>query len=98
MGLDADSARLALDVLQCLGLVALWLRKPGQDATERVTRVEAQLGVLQEQIKHVPSSAELATLEGSLRSAVTDIDNVRDLVLSVRTTVNRIDDFLRENR
>lgn len=96
--LTSDWVRTLIDLAQFLGIVLLWLRKPGQDAGERVAKVEAKVQVIEESLKHVPTSTELAELEGSVKAISAGMAALTAETSVIRSSVARIEDFLRENR
>ena len=64
--------------LMVIGLV-VWLRKPGDDALKAIERLESEngqmheadrklLATLEERIRHMPTSEELAELEGTVKA------------------------------
>lgn len=96
-GIDFSDPRFWLDLVQVAAIVMLWLRKPGEDASVRITSVEAEVKVIKERISHFPNNEELAELEGSLKAVLAQFDGLRDTVVNVRTAVQRIEDFLRSS-
>ncbi len=96
--LDFTDPRFWLDVAQMVAIAALWLRKPGEDATARVGKLEGQLQVIEERIRHMPTADELTELEGTVKSIAAQLDAMQDNVKNTRAAVQRIEDFLRNNR
>lgn len=98
----------ALSLATALATFVLWMRRPGEDATELVrelqtsTRVamaaqSARVDVLEERVRHVPTSEELAQLEGEVRALSTSINGIAAQVNSVNGAVRRIEEFLLKN-
>lgn len=92
--MNLTDPRFLLDAVQCLGLLALWLRKPGDDAKSRIEVLDAQVKVIQERLTHMPSQEELTELEGSVRELVAELGGMRDAFQTLRESVRRIEDFL----
>ena len=90
--------RFLLDLAQTLVIVILWLRKPGADAAAAVTSMRERLGLVEERIKHMPTSEELAELEGSVRTINERTAGMNEAMNAMRGQLSRIDDFLRANR
>jgi len=99
---------LALAAMQFLWLVGLtfktWASKPGEDATraaqaasEAAERIKGRVDVLEERIKHMPSSDELIQLEGTVKAIQATQTQMTESVNVVRNTVARIEDHLRRN-
>ncbi len=109
-----------LDLLQWLvtGLIAatVWLRKPGEDASQAVAAlrddthesigklrsdVTKQFGtlmhrviVVEERIKHSPTSEELAELEGSVKTIGAQIAAQAEASKTMSATLSRIENYL----
>lgn len=88
---------------------ALRLRKPGQDAAEQLVRFKAaaaetdgvlkgRLDVLEERVKHMPTTEELREVEGQLSAIKAEMGGLKDAVQSTRSGVIRIEEFLRSKR
>lgn len=90
--------RFLLDLAQTVIIVILWLRKPGTDAAAAVTAMRERLGLVEERIKHMPTSEELAELEGSVRTINERTAGMSESMNVMRNQLSRIDDFLRTNR
>lgn len=82
--------------------IAAWLRKPGDDALKALEKLQeenadmhqqdrTQLATLQERIKHMPTSEELAELEGTVKA-------IDERTLGMGKQLDRIESFLRGNR
>jgi predicted nucleic acid-binding Zn-ribbon protein len=98
MQLDFSDGRFWLDALQMLGLIALWLRRPGEDAGRRVDAIERKVDVIDERIKHMPTGDELTDLEGTVKEIRARMDGLQENVRGTREAVTRIENFLRETR
>jgi predicted nucleic acid-binding Zn-ribbon protein len=117
--MDADTLKyvvLLLDVAQTLLIAVLWMRKPGQDAKAEVAAARsemaeqrARIDVMAEQLRHIPTDAELAELSGRLSTAIAHLDQakatalvqfeaVKEQMSALRASVRSLEDFLRHNR
>lgn len=96
--MDFLDLEFLLSVGQTIAIVLLWLRKPGQDAMQRVEYVDGRVDVIEERLKHMPSTDDLTELEGTVRAISAQIGGMEDTVKTTRNTVQRIEDFLRSNR
>lgn len=85
--------------------VFVWLRKPGEDAGEAVTALRREVSkqlnglshrmiVVEERIKHVPTSDELAELEGTVRLISSQISGQGESMQTMRVQLNRIEGYL----
>jgi hypothetical protein len=85
--------------------VALWLRKPGEDAGRAVDTLRqhvdgglgalrAQHQVMEERIRHMPTSEELAELEGTVRGISVQTAGLAESMQTVRGQLNRIENYL----
>lgn len=90
-----------LDMLQCLVLVVLWLRKPGQDAGQKAQQaltnaaeLEGRLNVIEERMKHMPSDGELADLAGTVKAIEATLESLQQGQETMRKSTSRIEDFL----
>lgn len=93
-------------VLWNCGLTAvLWLRKPGEDAARAVEamgdEVEAKLRSQAQKIteicahmEHMPTTEEIARLEGTMRQVNERISGLADGMKMMRSSLLRIDDYL----
>ncbi len=86
--------RFWVDVVQMLAILALWMRKPGEDAASRITHIEAEVRVIKERLEHLPTDDELTELAGGLRALVADLEGMRGILTITRESVKRIEDFL----
>lgn len=103
--MNFSDPRFLLDLAQTLVIVILWLRKPGQDAAAAVTalatRMDDELHALatkqteiEERIRHMPTSTELAELEGTVRAIDARTEGMSDRISQMGTTLNRIESYL----
>jgi hypothetical protein len=86
--------RWVFDLAQTLALVVLWLRKPGQDAGEKVVQLKGEVDILREAIRHMPLRDEVTKLEGSVSTMKSDLAGVRETAMFTREAVIRIEAFL----
>lgn len=109
MTVDFSNPGFWLQVVQVLAIVALWLRKPGQDAAEQLVQFKAnvaeadgvlkgRLDVLEERVRHMPTTEELREVEGQLGAIKAEMGGLKDAVQSTRNGVIRIEEFLRTTR
>lgn len=105
MTLDFSNPSFWLGVINTLAVLALWLRRPGEDATkaleahrtattEAMGAMKGRVDVLEERVRHVATSEELVQLEGEVRSLKAGIDGITSQLGGVRSAVARIEDFL----
>lgn len=83
-----------MDAAQTVALVVLWLRKPGQDASAGVVRLDGELAVVKERMSHMPTSTDLAELEGAVQASKATLDALADSHVVVRSTLTRIEQYL----
>jgi predicted nucleic acid-binding Zn-ribbon protein len=85
--------------------IAVWLRKPGEDAGKAVDVLRremaeefAELGhrvtVVEERIKHVPTTSEMAELDGTVRAISMQNSGLAEAIGTMRTQLNRIETYL----
>lgn len=98
-----------IDVIQWLitGLlaVAVWLRKPGEDAGKAIDQLRTEMAeefaemghrvtVVEERIKHMPTTSELAELDGTVRAISMQTAGLAEAIGTMRTQLNRIETYL----
>lgn len=98
MSFELSQPGFWLDALQTAVIAALWLRKPGEQAGEKVVAMEARVGVIEERIRHMPTADELTELEGTVKAIDAKLGGMDDAVKTTRSAVVRIEEFLRANR
>lgn len=98
MTIDLSDWRLWLAVGQTLAIVGLWLRKPGESAGEAVTLLRGRVDVMEERMKHMPTTTELAELLTQLAAIRERLNGFADMAENTRKLVHRIEDFLRDNK
>jgi hypothetical protein len=76
---------------------ALWLRKPGEDAGKAVSKLDSDMRVMQETLKHLPTRHEVNELSSGMASVKADNRAQTELLRTVQQQLNRIDDYLRNN-
>lgn len=100
---------LGLSLVTALATFVLWLRRPGEDAAglvrdlDTATRVQlaaqsARVDVLEERVKHMPTSDELTQLEGEMRAISAQLSAVADQLPSVKSALTRIENYLLSER
>lgn len=107
--MNGTDMKFWLDLAQWLvtiGLaVSVWLRKPGEDAgaavkalkesvDEELSTVNTRLATLDERVRHMPTSDELAELEGTVKAVSAQIDGLREGVKTMRIQLNRIEEYI----
>jgi predicted nucleic acid-binding Zn-ribbon protein len=110
--MDMDT-KTASDWLQWLvmGIISLvvWLRKPGEDAKGAVTQlrestdsqfaaVARRLTTLETHLEHMPTSEELAKLEGTVKQIDERTEGLSEALVQVRKQLDRIENFMLGNR
>ena len=96
--IDFANPSFWLDVAQTLAVVVLWLRKPGEDAGAKVIALNGRVDVMEERVKHMPTAEKLSELESEVSGIGAQLRGIEDTAKTTRATVQRIEDFLRENR
>ena len=86
---DFLEPRFLLDAAQTVVIGLLWLRKPGQDAGLAVEHVKGRVDVLEERIKHMPTTDELTQLEGTVKAIEAKLDGMVESQTTVRNVVGR---------
>lgn len=93
-------------VLWNCGLTAVvWLRKPGEDAAravrelrgdveDRLAGQETKIAEILTHMEHMPTSEEMAALEGTVRQINERTSGLADGMKTVRASLNRIEDYL----
>lgn len=96
---------VALAVWNFLLTVAIWLRKPGEDASEAVASLEkkhaealaavnTELATFRERMQHMPTDDELSELRGDLQAIAAQLG----VLPNMQRDINRITDFLMNNK
>ena len=98
MTLDFTDPRFWLDGVQTLVIAALWLRKTGEDAGEKLKALSARIDVLDERVKHMPTSDELTELKGEVKALEARMELLQETAKGTRDAVIRIETFLRDNK
>lgn len=101
--------RNAINILQTLGLLAvgvvMWLRKPGEQAGQDLVALRnemlelhagnaSRVDTLEERIRHMPNSEQLAHLEGTVRTISAQNAAQSDRLTIMTTQLTRIENFL----
>ena len=89
---------LLLHAAQMVALVMLWLRKPGEDAGKKADAVSGRVSLLEERLKHMPTSDELTELEGTVRAMDAKLNSLQEHQEQMRRTLARIEDYLLNHR
>lgn len=85
--------------------VTVWLRKPGEDAgkavealrtdyTNRSQAVDTHLATIDERLRHMPNSEELAELEGTVKAISEKVSGISVGMERQTTQLDRIENFL----
>lgn len=89
--------------------LSVWLRKPGESAVKAVEQLESEMGerlasfssrvvVLEERLRHMPTSEELAQLAGSVQAIQARVDAIASRGELQSTQLARIEQYLLSNR
>lgn len=89
--------------------IAMWLRKPGQDAGAAVETLRAAHGAelaginnrlvsIETDMKHMPTSEELAQLEGMVGTVNERTKGMAEHMTRVSVQLNRIETYLLEKK
>lgn len=107
-GLDnpKDALQLLLSLAATVIAIAAWLRKPGEDAQEALRRhigtehatLREKVSTMEERIRHMPTSDELAELEGTVKKVEERTAGLNEGLLQVRKQLDRIESFLLNNK
>lgn len=107
--MDADTLKTYIEIGMVLWNVALtaahFMRKPGEDAGKAVgelrTAMTAEIGELKDRlikvetnVEHMPTSEELAKLEGTVKQIDERTEGLSEGMSTVRNQLNRIENFL----
>jgi hypothetical protein len=96
--------------LWTIGLsITVWLRKPGEDAgksvgalrdeyLKRVQGVDMRLATIDEKLLNVPTSTELAKLEGSVKVIHQQVSGISDGMTRQTKQLDRIEEYLLNNK
>lgn len=96
--LDSVTFGSLIDAAQTVALVVIWLRKPGQDAAQAVDHIKGRVDVLEERIKHMPTTNELTELEGTVQAIKSTLDGLASMHDGMRKSLSRVEDYLLNHR
>ena len=108
--LSASQALTALSIVWNIGLTLIvWLRKPGEDAGAAVSQLAAELkkdiaqhsarlAEIETHMEHMPSSEELAKLEGMVLDINARTEAQSEQLRTVSASLTRIETYLLNNR
>lgn len=85
---------LALHAVEMLAIAALWLRKPGESASEAVATLSGRVDVLQERISHMPDTGEHEELKGTVKAVQASLAAIQETQASTRAAVARVEQYL----
>lgn len=97
-------------VLWSTGLtIAVWLRKPGveaaaalaalkEEARARADALAHRVTTLEERVQHMPTSDELADLEGTVKAIDERTAGLAEAIGTIRTQLSRIETFLLQHK
>jgi TolA-binding protein len=103
LGMDTkDIVQLLLTLIAMAMSVAAWLRKPGEDAKESLQKhvtvehaaLREKVSTMEERLKHMPTSDELADLEGNVKRLSGQLDSMLETMRSLQSSQRRIEDYL----
>lgn len=107
--MNIDNVINTIDVIQTLAIIAIgvitWIRKPGEDAGASVLALRNEVlslhaamttrqATLEERLRHMPNSEELAELEGTVKTIATQNANQSERLSIMTSQLNRIENFL----
>lgn len=103
-----DLVLFVLTLGNAVANVALWLRKPGEDAGQQVQTLRTEtrevtgelrgrLGVMEERVRHLPDADEVMELKSQLSGIRERLSGLDDTAKNTRAAVQRIEDFLRHH-
>lgn len=97
--------QLAIVIWNCGLTAALWLRKPGIDAGQaveelrddmdtRFKHLDTQVVEIRAHMTHMPTTSEMAKLEGVVSNLSERTIGLHDNMITVRASLVRIEDYL----
>ncbi|MBI5334728.1 MAG: DUF2730 family protein [Burkholderiales bacterium] len=107
--LDFSDPRFWLDLAKWLialaAVVAVWMRRPGEDAAKAVSQLEEEvtrtqhamatrLTQIEERIAHMPTDDELERLIGTVKAIEARLTGLDSGQNTMRHQLNRIEDYL----
>jgi hypothetical protein len=103
-----DDPKLWLQVILALWnialTVAIWLRKPGEEAktalnsvTTKIAKVDSDVRVMQETLKHMPTREEVSQLSRDMATVKADNHAQTEMLRGMNTQLMRMDDYLRKH-
>jgi hypothetical protein len=95
---DIIKPNFILDLLQCLALIVLWLRRPGEDAKAGLDALTSRIAVLEERIEHMPDHQEFGELQGSVQAVQATLAGLAESQGVMRGSLSRIESWLINNR
>jgi hypothetical protein len=103
---NAESWIKAVIIVWNIGLTAaLWLRKPGLEAQESVQslktdvrKIEGDMRVMNETIKHLPTRDEVAELSRALSGLESETRAQTGVMNAMSAQLSRLQDYLLNNR
>lgn len=98
MNLPDISPAVFLDAAQTIAVIALWLRKPGEDAGHQVKELARRVDVHEERLRHVSSTSEMGELDGDVKAISATLEAMQATMTRLQNSVDRLESFLRENR
>lgn len=89
--------------------LVVWLRKPGEDASHAVDKlredmveeqgkVNTRLTAIETELEHMPTSEELTRLEGTVKAIDMRTEGQSRQIETMANAVNRIENYLLNNR
>jgi predicted nucleic acid-binding Zn-ribbon protein len=107
---DLNPYLQALLAIWTLGnTVVLFLRKPGEDASQSVVELKEhiadridghaeRLTRIESHMEHMPTNEDLSKLEGTVKQIQQQTQGISDSMGQLRSTLTRIEDFLHSSR
>lgn len=92
---DLVDPKVLIMGVNAVATVLLWLRKPGESAGEEVKSLKGRVDVLDERMKHMPTTDELTELAGTVKAIQATLESQGENLVTVRNTAARIEDWIR---
>jgi hypothetical protein len=91
-----------IDILQfaLMGLISLvmWIRKPGENASEAINALADRVSRLEETLKHMPTEKDMTRLSGDLRECNARVENLVEGQKRNGNQLDRIEKFLMDTK
>ena len=92
-------------VISASSVIVVWLKAPGQSIARKLGEIREDLKKhdrriqrVEQEIKHLPTSEEVAELQIGVTRLEGDMKRIEETLGGVKSTVQSIDNYLRQNR